>query len=456
MIIMDFENNRELLEEYLDDLKSYVEVEKQLKQASVDDQFAQKLNLEYLFSLICKKWSFKLGYKDILIKNHITELSKKNKLYHLESYESVISDDIDISDWILLDLIRKGSCVIFAGLPKVGKSIWTYNLIASVLLNKSFLNRATKSCNVLHLQLEESKSLRKKRLLRFGLTGEIIGNYYSSRYFDITKDIVKLQDDIEKLSIDLVILDTLRASLEKSGLQDIDQATGNYIGRLQKVAIETDSAIIIVHHLKKQFTGNLRVDISGHGSLFSNSDGAIGLYNLDNSNNIKLITLPRDGNPVEIIYTMEKKGSLTELTVLKDSSIIADIDFSNVIRVMTSFDKYFTIEELSNLSNVDSIKINKILDSLIDYDVCIYDEKNIKYKFDFSKKWLFEPYLDTNKKIEFDLQKLINCTNYDEVLEVTKFWDKTYKKQIYAKLSDYEIQRIKAMKVANSSVELGF
>ncbi|PLS67757.1 MAG: hypothetical protein CV045_11740 [Cyanobacteria bacterium M5B4] len=438
--MIDISHRQNLLEEYIQDLKEYSSLKDPSK-----DPLLNRLTQEYAFNILANKWGNSLGFYPRDIKSHLSQLESK-KIDKIETLEEVLNDNSNGGEWILLDLFTKGALYLLAGAPKVGKSIFTYSLISSFLQGKPFLGRNTKPCKILHYQLEEPPWLRRKRLIRSGVDQDLLSveqyknSYYSKRFISLSDGncLKVLSQTIEEKNIDIVIIDTLRAGTTDSGMTEIDPKMGYILGKIQKIAIETNATIILVHHMRKEVTGDVSIDVAGTNSLFSNSDGAIGLY--ADGTKIKMLTHPRHGNKLEIKYSIIKRRGITSIQVERDSSMFFRNVSTSILSLFSDTSKQITEKDLSSLERKYSTdQIENALEYLI--DVSILDYKNETYTLNRENSWMLNK-LEENENLDKIYQKILQCKNYSEVLSVidSSGIDKdVLRENIPKKISDYVI-----------------
>ena len=452
--------DQKLYDSYLFDLKQLEIILKSIKNLQ-----QRKLAKTHLISELHFFWHKKLKLSISDIEQHLREINYVVDDQFREDTENlveVLGDTTKLpNNWIVPDLLQKGCCYVFGGLPKTGKSLFTYSLIYSTVTGSKFLNRPVNPTKTYHYQLEESEFIRKKRLLYAGFGGkncqEYEHNYFSCRKLDLTTDLNKLENFIVKNQIGLVVIDTLRASMLASGLKEIDESFGVYVGKLQKIANFSKCCILIVHHFKKDSNSRQLVqDLSGHSSISSNSDGMIGLYRSSDNQSVELITLPRDGTEIKIQYKIEYDSESNHrfLRLIRDSSYFSDPLTIQLLRFLwANQDKEYSLFELKEALGIQEnlfAKFQQMINYLSDgcYVDTTFTNRGMRYSLSSNSRWMLENLSDNysvNKKI-LDMQSLCSCSSYDDIQALTKDWSSDYKLEIFSNLTEDEKSYIKKLK----------
>ncbi|PCI78515.1 hypothetical protein COB21_00510 [Candidatus Aerophobetes bacterium] len=206
-------------------------------------------------------------------------LNKKTDAAEIFPYKSLAQEF-----WIK-NLIPKTGVVLLSGHPKTGKSWLTLNFIADILSGTPCLGSfETKKTGIYLLSLEDGVSNLKERFLMVNQNKmPEKGNFYfknTAEGFD-GGGIGAIQKEIEEdPNIKILVIDPyekVRASSNKSN-QNAYSKDYTDMSALTKLADELEICIILVHHFKKQTTGDVSTDQNGSQALSGAVDVLMGLY----------------------------------------------------------------------------------------------------------------------------------------------------------------------------------
>lgn len=247
------------------------------------------------------------------------------------------------NNWLVNGLLGLGQLILLPAPAKVGKSILVSILSNCVQLGKPFLNRTTTQGNVLYIQNEENiGKTTSKRIYNGGLRNLELENYDAfqnivnspgitiCRNLDIALDQDLIVHKVKEHDFKLVLIDSLNASLERSGLNDKSIETAGYLYRLQRLAHLHDFTVVILHHTTKmdntQTTQGMMDGIAGRSDVTRANDGIFRLSRVEDKETheqcVQLNTIPRDGDPITIQYRLVKGiANRIGLQVLNESII---------------------------------------------------------------------------------------------------------------------------------------
>ena len=165
---------------------------------------------------------------------------------------------------------------LFAGAPKVGKSFFMAQLAYHVSMGQKLWNYDVHQGTVLYLALEDDYQRLQERMSRmFGVEGT--DNLHFAVY---AKQLgAGLDEQLEKFIREhndtrLIIIDTLQKIREVS--TDAYSYANDYdiVGRMKHFADKNGICLILVHHTRKQPSGDKFEMISGTTGLLGCADGA--------------------------------------------------------------------------------------------------------------------------------------------------------------------------------------
>lgn len=238
-------------------------------------------------------------------------------------------------------LIQLGALYLLPAPAKCGKSILASILANCIHLGLPFFNRSVLKGNVLYVQNEENiGKTTAKRVYNGGLQDLELQDYQAynnlvnspgitiCRNLDIALDQDLIVSKVKEHDYKLVLIDSLNASLERSGLNDKSLETAGYLYRLQRLTHLHDFTVIILHHTTKMDDSSsqqgLMNGISGRSDITRANDGVFRLTRGEDKETkvpfVQLNSIPRDGDPVVLQYRLVKgEANRIALEVLNES-----------------------------------------------------------------------------------------------------------------------------------------
>lgn len=154
--------------------------------------------------------------------------------------------------WVLEDYIPKGALVMLASEEKTGKSTWIYAMVSRIVSNKDFMGKMVTRVPVLMLAVEEHTTDIRLRCDMFGLLRDDPVTFYVGDLGHDEGTMRDLTSLVKRKGIGLVILDTLGHHI--AGELESENDSMGAIKALKpwlRLARETNSAVIVVHHTGK-------------------------------------------------------------------------------------------------------------------------------------------------------------------------------------------------------------
>jgi len=151
--------------------------------------------------------------------------------------------------WFVKDLLSDGSCSVFAGPPKAGKSTMIRQLIQATLTGGHYLGRKVNKGSVMYLALEEHKGLLQHQLsnLKIQAGDDMILHVGGVNKENAVRD---LEHEILKFNPSLVIVDTLGHIFKVENLNDYGEVNTAF-SKYRDLARKTNAHIMFVHHSTK-------------------------------------------------------------------------------------------------------------------------------------------------------------------------------------------------------------
>jgi len=219
------------------------------------------------------------------------ELARRTSWTHAELMAAAFPDP----EWVVEELLAKGTLVVLGGKQKLGKSWLCLQLAQAVASQGVFLGLEVKQGPVLYLALEDGAQRLKDRLGKQHAQGDLPIQYR----FEFPKlngplGIERLASEIHDLGALLVVIDTL-ASAKTGDLDENDAGEMSALcNPLRQVAQAEGCTILLVHHHGKGAFGDPGVDLRGSSALAAAADANLGLYKKRNEAVATLMVESRD------------------------------------------------------------------------------------------------------------------------------------------------------------------
>jgi hypothetical protein len=197
-------------------------------------------------------------------------------------------------------LIARGYCGMLAGRPKSGKSWLVLQLAQSLDVGQPFLGKATHKCRVLYCALEDGERRINHRLhVRQWRPENTHFVYDGLQPFD--GDGIGLDQLIHgSAGFDLVIIDTLIATLTSRTDERDNTSMAAIMNKLANFAHESNRAVMIVHHTRKGESDDPFVTIRGAGAIRGAYDVGIVLQRKNKEAEATLNIECRDFEPADM------------------------------------------------------------------------------------------------------------------------------------------------------------
>lgn len=382
-------------------------VETKLKKASLD---------EWLKNHIPDKQDRQQVYDSLVIKEHKSEYYQLDDLLNLKK---------DKDDYIVSELVRKGEFLMLAAAPKTGKSLLITNLAMAIITGSQFLNRKTYPTNILFINNEENPLEVGKRLYYQGLQEieakdksqfeELVKSdrFFLCKYLDIVQDYEEMLEKIQEKNIGLVLIDSLGASIKKSGMTEYSTELLPYLYSIQEdICHKLGVSCIMLHHTTKmdnpQSKTSMLNGISGGSFLTRANDGYWKLMagGKDERDTLSLTCVPRNDKEKTFILTIiEDEACKWEFSVLKESSIPeSELEIQNQVLYLfkQAYEAWFsqgsqgevigyTLTELLENIGCDRKTLVRVINRMLHSEAIeryIYDQNHV-YHYPYSgESWM--------------------------------------------------------------------
>lgn len=177
---------------------------------------------------------------------------------------------------IVPDLIPEGTTIV-ASPPKIGKSCLIYQVAVEVALGGELLGRQVATGSVLYLALEDGRRRGQVRL-RAALEGRALPRGRLQVQWSARRIGAGLEDDIARWldahpDAAMVAVDTLqRVRPPSSGRRGAYEVDVEDLGRLQTLFRDRPTALVVVHHARKEAGDDFLASVSGTYGITGSAD----------------------------------------------------------------------------------------------------------------------------------------------------------------------------------------
>lgn len=212
---------------------------------------------------------------------------------------------------IIESLLYQGTYLL-AGAPKIGKSFLVAQIAYHVSSGQPLWGYPVYPCPVLYLALEDQYQRVQERMARmFGVEyqGDLLISI-SAKQIGLGLD-GQMEFFLEQYpKARLIIIDTLQKVREVSG--DCYSYASDYdvIGKLKEFGEQHNVAILIVHHTRKQPSGDNFEMISGTTGLLGCADGALLLYKEKRTDQKAILEVVGRDQPDQRLYLVRNEVRL--------------------------------------------------------------------------------------------------------------------------------------------------
>ena len=175
------------------------------------------------------------------------------------SLAALLTRDFPPLVWLVPGLIALGQLVLLGGRPKGGKSWLVLQLIQCVDTGQPFLGKETRTAKALYIALEdgERRVYQRCQLLKWQPRQAAV--LFHVPRFDGPDGLAGpglTQIDRLAWQYDLIVIDTLVATLSGGINENDNTRMGVIINDLARIAHTTDTAVVLVHHTGKNSGGD--------------------------------------------------------------------------------------------------------------------------------------------------------------------------------------------------------
>jgi len=224
-------------------------------------------------------------------------------------------------EYIIEGFMPKSCYALLGAKPKLGKSILASQLAQNAASGTDFLGMHVKKTTVVYMQLENGGKRERSRLaMQHSEIPLPIIYFFEWEYLNTESGQKAIIEMLKEYKPGLLIIDTLsRAINAKLDQNDAGQAAeiGYFI---QKLSVDFDMAIWVIHHHGKMATGDPGLDLRGSIAFAQSADLLIGMYkNQDGTCNLR--TSARDTDEVDLRIKLDKEVTWAWVNLGEDKDI---------------------------------------------------------------------------------------------------------------------------------------
>lgn len=199
--------------------------------------------------------------------------------------------------WLVPRLIAQGQLVLLGGRPKGGKSWLVLQLVHCVDTGRPFLGKETKVARALYIALEDGERRVYQRCQLLQWQPRQAAVLFQVGRFDGPEGLPGPGlAQVERLALDydLIIIDTLIATLSGGINENDNTRMGLIINELARIAHHTDTAVVLVHHTSKSNSDDIFNTLRGASAIRGGYDVGLLLERKPNESEAVLHAESRD------------------------------------------------------------------------------------------------------------------------------------------------------------------
>lgn len=188
------------------------------------------------------------------------------------SMVDLLARDFPPLTWLVDDLVARGYLVMLGGRPKSGKSWLGLQLAMAVDQGVDFLDRPTRTGKTLYIALEDGERRMQQRvnLLKWQPRAADVATTIARFVGDNGEPgpgLLQLREAASVGNYDLIVVDTLIATLSGRANENDNAQMGELLNDLARIAHDTDTAIVVIHHTGKQGADDIFGTLRGASAI---------------------------------------------------------------------------------------------------------------------------------------------------------------------------------------------
>ncbi|MGL5061621.1 MAG: AAA family ATPase [Microcoleus sp.] len=174
------------------------------------------------------------------------DVSRKRS-YTFDEFCEQVKDD---EEWVLPGILPRGDLSIFIGNSGSGKSLHSYEAAYQTMIGGIFCGGHVQKGKVLFIQTDEGHYSTKHRMVGRGFSLEK-ENFRIMPRFNFTQ-LDSLEQELIDFAPDLIVIDTLRDALQKTGIDENTPEAGQPLNDLKDLLKQYNSSAILIHYVNKK------------------------------------------------------------------------------------------------------------------------------------------------------------------------------------------------------------
>ena len=289
-----------------------------------------------------------------------------SKFVDLVTAKDIQSKEIPPINWAIENLIPEG-LTLLTGRPKAGKSFMAFDMALAITQGEKFLNKfPTVKGKVLYIPFEDNERRIQNRLNDLLQGGEAPPDllFPSELFFpkidqegvDVLEEILQQTKDLR-----LIIIDTFGAAISDGfnnlGLNFKDDY--GFMSKFQKLALEFQVGILLIHHTRKLTSENVFDEVVGSTGVTASPDTLLMLRKT--SDRVQFHITGRDIK--ESIYEVSFDSDCFKWEILSEDFLFAyTADRQQIIDLFESDPtKELQIKDIAELTGKTRAAISQII-----------------------------------------------------------------------------------------------
>lgn len=281
----------------------------------------------------------------------------------IQSLADLLQQDFPPLTFLVDGILALGHLLFLAGRPKSGKSWLVLQLAMAIDRGLPFLGRTTRPGRVLYIALEDGARRVYQRSKTLKWQPKQAAVTFQIANFDIDGLPGPGLEQIEMAALDgydLIIVDTLIASLSGNVRENDNGQMGAIVNRLAKIAHDTNTAVVVVHHTRKGAADDIFDLLRGAGALRGGYDVGLLLERKQGEREALLHCESRDIELEPITIRQSDDGAGWE--ALGDATRIHEIRAGRrIVEAIMEHGEGHTAEELAELLGISKSATHKQL-----------------------------------------------------------------------------------------------
>jgi len=329
------------------------------------------------------------GYTFAELKGEFAKITAKSgtRRAQIKPVTELMAREFDPARWIIDGLIPEG-LTFLVGKPKIGKSWFVLDTALHAAQGKTFIGYETEKSKVLYYALEDSERRLNNRIGKLGGIKDAENFYYSCSLEPLTEGCIDQIEENLSAGFKLIIIDTY-ARIKTATKRDAYAEETQALAGLQRLALAYQSAIILVHHSRKNTEStDLYDQVLGSQALTGTADSSIILERDRKTHRIILNQTGRDIEDKRIAIdfdvddervSFEFAGNADEVQLSETATVIVDH--------LKKTELHLTPPEIAQALNLKTSTVKGTCYRLWERVEILKEENRQRYYYDKAKKY---------------------------------------------------------------------